>query len=66
MNGIKRLLKSAKVAAAIATIVAAAVAEFGIKADPVWVQNIVYLGLAVIGGIAVEDAAKKFGNGKQP
>ena len=61
MNHIRSLLKSRKVVVAIATLIGAAVAEFGLKVDPAWVENITYLGLAIITGISVEDAAQKFG-----
>lgn len=62
-----RPLQSRKVRIAIATVVAAYLAEFGLDVSDTVVMSIIGAGMAIIGGIAVEDHGKHVASGaKKP
>lgn len=54
-----RLIKSRKVLVALATLIATALAEYGMNASPELITTILVLGASLILGIAHEDAGAK-------
>ncbi len=63
---ILRPLASRKVRVALATVVAAVVAEFGVGASEELIYTILGLGAALILGIAHEDAGHRSGEHEKP
>lgn len=60
MSVIKSLLSSRKVIVALIALAVAIADKYGLSIDPARLEQIMYIFMAVIGGIAVEDAAHKF------
>lgn len=58
-------LKSRKIRTALATIIAAYIAQAGLKVSPEIVNTILGVGLAVIAGTAIEDHGRNVA-GNQP
>lgn len=61
MNVLKKLAASRKVAIALASLIPAVCAEFGVNVSEDLVFRVLAIGALLITGIAVEDAAAKFG-----
>ncbi len=64
MNVLKNLIRSRKVAVAIVTIGVAAAQGLGLNVSPEIIEKIIWVGLALIAGITIEDSATKIANGK--
>ena len=63
VQGVMRPLASRKVRVAIATVVAAFAAEYGLQVNEELVLTVVSVGVALILGIAHEDAGKAAAGG---